>query len=239
MKAVLETSGYCPVCAAESRFVARHEWLRDHFLCTRCKSIPRQRALMRVIETFFPGWRDLAIHESSPGARGASARLARECRGYVPSWFFPGRAPGSVQDGRRCEDLERLSFPDAAFDLHVTQDVMEHIFHPTLAFRELARTLKPGGAHVFTVPLVRKQEASRRRARMAGGKIQHLVEPPEYHDDPTSKSGALVTFDWGYDICARIFRDSGLFTQIVHLDDLSMGIRAEYIEVLVTQKPRA
>lgn len=42
---------------------------------------------------------------------------------------------------------------------------------------------------------------------------------------------------WGYDICDRIFQVTGLFTQIVYIDALELGIRAEYIEVLVTRKP--
>ena len=71
---------------------------------------------------------------------------------------------------------------------------------------------------------------------MRDGKVVHLVEPPQFHGDPINKDGALVTFDWGYDICQRIFDACGLFTHIVHLDDLSRGIRADYIEVLVTIK---
>ena len=61
--------------------------------------------------------------------------------------------------------------------------------------------------------------------------------PAQYHGSPVSEEGALVTMDWGFDICSRIQRASGLFTYMVHLDDLSHGIRAECIEVLVTVKP--
>ena len=60
---------------------------------------------------------------------------------------------------------------------------------------------------------------------------------PEYHGNLVSDQGALVTRRWGYDICEYIFRSSGLFTQIIHLDALEWGIRAEFIEVLVTMKP--
>jgi len=42
--------------------------------------------------------------------------------------------------------------------------------------------------------------------------------------------------DWGYDIADYIFRTSGLFSTIVMIDDVSAGIRAEYIEVLVSRK---
>lgn len=139
-------------------------------------------------------------------------------------------------EGYRCEDLEGLSFPDESIDLHVTQDVIEHLFDPYRAFQEIARTLRPGGAHVFTVPLVNKLRPSRRRARLDdAGNVIHLA-PPVYHGNPIDEAGSLVTIDWGFDICSHIFRSCGLFTHVVYIDDLSRGIRAEYIEVLITFK---
>ena len=54
--------------------------------------------------------------------------------------------------GFRNEDLEALTFPDASFDLTVTLDVMEHVNQPDVVLREVARTLRPGGAYLFTVP---------------------------------------------------------------------------------------
>jgi SAM-dependent methyltransferase len=192
---------------------------------------------MVTIERYFPEWRSLTIHESSPANRGASRRLARECPRYVPSHFFPGIEPGNRVEEVRCENLEALTFPDDSVDLHVTQDVLEHVYHPSKVFREIARTLKPGGAHIFTTPLVNKDKPSRLRARIGeDGQVFHL-EPPVYHGNPISDKGSLVTVDWGYDICQAIFESCGLFTHLVYIDDLSMGIRAEYIEVLVTRKP--
>ena len=64
-------------------------------------------------------------------------------------------------NGIRCENLEHLSFGDESFDLHLTRDVFEHLFDPATAFREIARTLRPGLAHLFTTPLVGKNEATR------------------------------------------------------------------------------
>jgi len=192
---------------------------------------------MCTLEMFFPNWKEKIIHESSPINRGASVRLARECPRYIPSQLFVDTPLGQEKIGVRCENLERLTFQDESIDLHITQDVMEHVFNPASVFREIARTLKPGGAHVFTVPLVNKHRPSQTRA-IAGaeGKLTHLL-PPVYHGNPVSSNGALVTVDWGFDICRHIFEASGLYTHIVHIDDLSHGIRAEYIEVLVTFKP--
>ena len=64
------------------------------------------------------------------------------------------------------------------------------------------------------------------------------MEPPQYHGNPISEQGSLVTVDWGFDIARHIFEASGLFTHLIYIDDLSKGIRAEYIEVLTTLKPK-
>jgi SAM-dependent methyltransferase len=237
-KPILQASGHCPTCDREVKFVAHNNWLRDHFVCTHCGSIPRERALMVVIDSFFPAWREAVIHESSPGQGGASLRLSKECSQYIASQFFPGQRPGTMVGNMRCENLESLSFTDESVDLHITQDVLEHVFHPSRAFKEIARTLKPGGMHIFTVPLVTKGKSSELRACIESNQIVYL-KPEQYHGSPVGDGRALVTVDWGFDICQHIFESSGLCTHLVHIDDLSKGIRAEYIEVLVTVKPLA
>src|SRR5271168_4344709 len=143
--------GRCPICGTRTVFVKTGPWLREQLLCNRCKSIPRWRALIHVLETRFATWREQRIHESSPGGP-ASTKLARECHHYTPSHFFPDVAPGGFKNGVRCENLEEQTFADASFDLVVTSDVFEHVLDPARGFSEIARTLRPGGAHVFTVP---------------------------------------------------------------------------------------
>jgi SAM-dependent methyltransferase len=192
---------------------------------------------MAAIQTYCPEWKNLTVHESSPVDRGVSARLKRECKNYIATQFFPDRPPGQCFQGTRCENLEALTFAGESIDLHVTQDVLEHVFHPAWAFREIARTLRPGGAHICTVPLVNKGRPSELRATVgADGRIVHH-QPPVYHGNPVSAEGSLVTVDWGFDICRHIFDACGLFTQLLYIDDVSRGIRAELIEVLVTLKP--
>src|SRR5438552_9789437 len=168
---------------------------------------------MWTIERFFPSWKTAIIHESSPVNRGASVRLARECPHYIGSQFYPAAPLGTTVNGFRCENLEALTFQDESIDLHVTQDVFEHIFDPEAAFREIARTLRPGGAHIFTVPLVEKERQTQRCAALVNGQIVHFREP-EYHCNPVSAEGSLVTMRWGYDICHAIAKTTGLFTQI-------------------------
>ncbi len=157
---VFENLGYCYGCDSPVKFVARGDWWRDQYICEACGSIPRERALMFCIDRFFPSWRDLVIHESSPVDRGASRRLRQEAQHYAATQFVPGAIGGSIVGGVRCEDLEALTFPDDSIDLHITQDVFEHLLDPAAAFREIARTLRPGGGHVFTTPLVNKEKPS-------------------------------------------------------------------------------
>ena len=46
-------NGYCVICEKETTFIEHNDWLRDHYLCSTCHSIPRQRALIHVLNTFF------------------------------------------------------------------------------------------------------------------------------------------------------------------------------------------
>lgn len=233
----LENDGYCLSCNKNTTFVAENEWLRDFYFCTRCGSIPRERAVMYCIEKFFPDWRKKIIHESSPVARGTSLRLKKEAPNYFATQYFPGIESGKIYKGFRNENLEDLSFEDQSIDLHITQDVFEHIFDYKEAWREIARTLKPGGAHIFTTPLVNRNFPSEVCARIKpDGLVEHLIEPPEYHGNPVSKEGSLVTVRWGYDISKIIYEACHLFTEMVFIDSLDLGIRAEFIEVLITRK---
>jgi SAM-dependent methyltransferase len=138
--------------------------------------------------------------------------------------------------GWRNEDLENLTFPDESFDLMVTQDVMEHIFNPGKAFYEIARTLKKGGAHIFTVPIVNKEQPSKLNAKKDENGNVIILGYPDYHGNPVDNQGSLVTMYWGYDICDYILKHSGLYTTIVYIDNLLLGIRAELIEVLISRK---
>jgi len=232
-------SGWCPICEAPARFYALGDWYRDQLRCDGCGSIPRERALMAVIAEHFPKWRELKIHESSPGKRGVSRKLQAECPGYVASQYDTSLPAGARHpDGYLCENLESQTFLDHAFDLVVTQDVFEHVFRPDLAIREIGRTLKPGGAYVMTAPLVNKAHASRRRASLDHGEVVHHEEP-QFHGNPIDPNGSLVTVDWGYDIAEFLTQHSGMPTTLFSFDDLSRGLRAEYLEVIVSWKRQA
>lgn len=238
-KLIYEGNGVCPICEAEVTFSAENTWFRDYLLCSGCGSIPRERALMRVISDCFPNYRELIIHESSPVNRGTSEKLRHECPGYSASHFFKHTQLGQKDDrtGYRCESLESLTFADNSFDLFITQDVMEHIFNPDLAFQEVCRVLKPGGAHIFTVPIVNKQKKTEVRASQDEHGEIVLFKPAEYHGNPVDLDGSLVTMQWGYDIVSYITDVSGMVSTILTIDNLSQGIRAELIDVVISWCP--
>lgn len=193
---------------------------------------------MKTVKTYFPNYRDLKIHESSPVERGASIKLKSECNNYSASHCYRNLPLGESHPvhGYRNEDLENLTFADEEFDLFITQDVMEHIFKPEKAFSEIARVLKPGGAHIFTVPLINKGEKSERWASRGDDGEPLFHHEPEYHGNPVDKDGSLVTIHWGYDIAGFIMQASGMYSTIFIIDNIELGIRAEYIEVIVSRK---
>ena len=234
---MFEHPGRCVICEADVTFTAQYSWFRDHLKCPRCGSIPRERALMHVVETFYPRWRDLRIHEMAPGGGGASRKL-RAAAGYEASHYYPSLAPGERSPtGCVNQDAEKLTCADGAFDLVVTQDVFEHIFDIDRAFDEIRRTLRPGGAHIFTTPLVRKAQPTECRAsRDAGGAVRHHAEP-EYHGNPVDPQGSLVTWHFGYDLAARILERTRMPTVILQYDRLDLGLRAAHLDVLLSLKP--
>ncbi|HEY0008668.1 MAG TPA: class I SAM-dependent methyltransferase [Tepidisphaeraceae bacterium] len=228
--------GWCPICDKRTLFYKEGEWLRDHYKCTRCGSIPRFRAIIELLNTHFPEWRKMRIHESSPGG-ASSDKIARESgNNLVQSQWFADVPRGEMRDGFRSEDLEQLTFADATFDLVITQDVFEHVIDPAKAFAEIARTLKPGGAHIFTVPWYYWKPTLVRASRNETGEVVHH-EKPDYHGNPIDPDGSLVTREWGTDLVDFIYRSSNLTTTVIKIIDRSKGIDAKFIEVFISRKP--
>ena len=226
--------GYCPICERQVFFEIEGPYLRNQYKCVNCQSIPRWRALMWVVAECFPKWRELRIHESSPGGP-LSDKLVRECPKYLPSHFFPDTPRGQISRGFRCEDLTAQTFENESFDLVITSDVFEHLPDVSLAVREIMRTLKPGGAHIFTVPWFRSKKTLV-RALVKDGVLQHL-EKPDYHGNPIDESGSLVFTEWGVDL-PFLLQDWGKFPVTIHtIRDRSLGIDGEFREVFVQQKP--
>jgi SAM-dependent methyltransferase len=143
-------------------------------------------------------------------------------RAFGSEYLGDAVAFGSSKDGVRNEDVTRLTFPDASFDVALSCDVLEHVPAYEQAFRELRRILRPGGFLLATVPFRRDCEEHLIRARLSpSGAVEHL-EAPEYHGDPVQpERGVLCYQHFGWrlldDLREAGFRDaSALLTWSYH-----------------------
>lgn len=225
--------GVCPVCERKTYFIKKGDWLRDEYICILCNSIPRHRAIIRVIEMMFPDYRNMRLFESSP-CGAASDKLKKNCSHYLSGFYYEDIPPGEFKSGHRCENLERLTFDDNTFDLVVTQDVLEHVLNPELAFKEISRVLRPDGAHVFTVPYYYWQKTFI-RARKTHHGMEYLA-PKIYHGNPIDENGSLVVTEWGEELAEYIYEHSGMATTAYNLRSCNMGLEAEFLEVFVSRK---
>lgn len=231
--AVAENAGYCACCRSQTWFRELDPWLRDHYICTACGSIPRQRHVQTVLEEFVPGWTSLEIHESSP----SNDFIGRWCTRYSSSQYLPHVPFGQIADGMRSENIEALTFADESIDVFVTQDVLEHVFDPERAVQEIHRVLRPGGVHIFTTPKHRTIGPSVRRASLsASGAIEHLL-PETYHGNPVGDNKALVTWDFGDDFDDLLSLWSGTSVYGVHRIDRARGLDGQFLEVWIIRKP--
>lgn len=88
---------------------------------------------------------------------------------------------GETVDGVRNEDICGLTYDAASFDLVLSSDTLEHVPDFRAALRETRRILRPGGRHVFTVPVISsKPTTTPRIATGEQGELQHLL-PPLFH----------------------------------------------------------
>lgn len=233
----------CPICEEAAVFTSPDDYwsCRVDLTSPGCPlghCIPRQRALAEVLFSLFPRDRvkQMAVHESSPVPVGVSLWLRRNCGGYVMSGYFPGHPFGGVVAGLRNEDLERQTFGDAAFDLVIHLDVMEHLFDPFAALREIERTLKPGGFCLFTAPTYPDRPVSQQVAFREEGAVR-VVGEPEYHGNPQSKDGALVTWRYGYDLPLLIARQTGFDVEVRRWHSRSRAIMGPMTEVYILRRP--
>ncbi|QGZ96554.1 class I SAM-dependent methyltransferase [Terricaulis silvestris] len=186
-----------------------------------------------LLNELHPGWRTLRIHESSPEFRGVSRKLAQECANYVPTQYRPDAPLGAVIEGYRNENLEKQTFEDGAFDLVVSLDVMEHINDPEACFREIWRTLKPGGAYIFTAPTYKEGVRTERAARLLENGELELYREPEYHGNPINPQGSIVTFRYGYDFPELIAGWAAFEVRVVRFSDRHHAIIGEFTETYV------
>jgi len=151
---------------------------------------------------------------------------------YVASGYFPDKPFGTVVDGLRNEDLEHQTFPDASFDIVFHLDILEHLFDPFRALNEIYRTLKPNGLCLFTAPTEWDRFESVQVAFKEEGTVR-IVGEPEYHGNPQSSAGALVTWRYGYDLPFRIRRNTEFDTEVRRFQSKGKAVMGYMNEVYI------
>lgn len=144
--------------------------------------------------------------------------LKRRVGTLTCSEYFDDVEPGQWRDGVQCQDFERLTFPDASFDLCTSTKVFEHVPDDVRGFGEIRGVLKPQGRFIFTVPLS-DNAATTTRAERIGGELRHLL-PPEYHGDSIRGQGRILVYrDYRRDIVDRLRLGGFAGARIVDADD--------------------
>ena len=151
------------------------------------------------------------------------AYLSAHPNHYYSEWF-DGIEPGEVHDSVRCEDLQRLSYPDGYFDIILTSETIEHVPDPDNAWHEIHRALKVGGYHIFTIPVIPSRKESVTRAKILDSKREDYLEPA-YHGVWGDESMFVYT-DFGMGVVEKL--DAiGLKTQIFYQnpeDELDVAV---------------
>jgi SAM-dependent methyltransferase len=191
----------CPLCGPS--LLVR---LADHehaIRCLRCRAGAVHLSLGQAVRQVRPSLRGQRVLELS--SRGPWVRfLQRSGALLTRSEFFDGLAPGQMRDGVHCEDVQRLSFAAARFDLVTHTEVFEHVEDDAAGFRELRRVLAADGLTAFTVPLDPGAATRERVRRGPDGALQYLL-PPEYHGDRLRGPARVLSWrDYGGDIVQRL-----------------------------------
>ncbi len=205
--------GYCTVCGEHQLFLSYEPkdfpCKRNGFVCENCGAVGRNRHIAHTIVDVFRDRVDCSsLMEFAPKFDGdiwigcvkeAVSRGLGDNPNVVRSEYIDGLASGESRNGVLCQDMQATTFADNQFDLIISEDVIEHVPNPAQAFREIRRILKPGGKHIFTIPIDWGTSRSYARAIVNDGVIHH-IHPPEVHGDPFRPDGVLAFYTFGLDV---------------------------------------
>lgn len=211
---------------------------RENYLCTLCSSNFRKRAVAQTVLDLLKindvdelaitlhGNPNISMYETACHEIFVSDSI-NKCSNYIVSEYFDGEPAGAVVNGVRNENLESLTFADNTFDVVITSDVLEHVADLGAALQEIRRVLKPGGYHVFSVPVDVAMPKMRDRAILTDCGVKHLCAPV-YHGD-TIRGGGILTFrDFGADIVDVMSRDGFICKENIFLSPLRQKCHTYY-----------
>jgi len=121
--------------------------------CLRRAASAITMSLVSVLEKEVGALGDLRVCELS-SRRPLVSRLRRRAGRFTCSEYFDGVPLGEVVNGVQCQDVQRLTYASASFDVCTPAEVFEHVPDDSRGFAELHRVLRPTGRLVFSVPIV-------------------------------------------------------------------------------------
>lgn len=233
-------SGFCNVCRRRTLFVcdvAADRWIRR---CCYCRSTPKYRAIVQVIEsetkkTISEFIKDRKIYElstTSPIFRKLHGHRNYEASGYFSDLPFGEKVTAHYWN----QDLQRLTFQSKSFDVVISSETMEHVRKPWQAFAEVCRVLKPGGFYVFTVPF-RRNRTTQARVETSGP-VDVFLLPKVYHQDPYRPQDSLLYTDFGVDL-PDLLRPFGFETELLPVLNMRCDIHDDLrpVTIFIARKP--
>jgi hypothetical protein len=238
---------FCLVCGRLTIMALWGDNFRETGFCVFCKSMNRHRQIAYAICGVLQerGYKnmtslsklsrsaDLSIYNTE--SSGAVHNHLMTIPGYLSSEYFgPNHSPGEIVDNIRHEDIAELSFEDNKFDFVLSSDVLEHVPEPYKAHAEIYRVLKPGGAHIFTVPFHQTDYIDDVLA-VPGADGPVLLKPPIYHHDPIRPEGILVYTIFSIEMLSKL-NELGFLTSMYRIYRPKFGILGANALVFVAYK---
>ena len=201
----------CTVCGHAGYLRREGLSVRETFQCGICKASLRYREQARLILNHFSRegserladlaaeseFQNLKIYE--PGLIGPFRKFFQKLPHYHTSYFWDDVEPGESREGVQCQDLMNLTYEDDSFDLVLSSDIFEHVRKPFVGFKEINRVLKPGGFHIFSIPLQCPMRPTTVYRVDTSGPEDVFVLPEHYHSAPMGGK-SLVYTDFGEDM---------------------------------------
>lgn len=232
-------SGVCNICCKTVEFDFRKN-LRDSGICRNCLSMNRDRQIAYIVKKVLqiePTTSICAEHYENIrvlqiGHMNKFGDIFSESQ-IVKTIFNTESDSGSFIGGIRCEDITRLTFSNKSFDFILTSDILEHVNRYESALSEIARVLKPGGAHIFCVPFDAHNHLN---ARYCFGypNNESIWPNKQYHFDDDGTPIPLYQI-FGYELfidCAK----HGLETEAHFINAPAHGIIGSNALVFVSRK---
>jgi SAM-dependent methyltransferase len=140
---------------------------REGHFCRTCHLSKRVRMLLWSLKNLLPALRGLHILHLNQ-----TNNLSQILDGagiLIETAYSPRQELGSEINGLSNQDMAHLTFESNYFDLVIHSETLEHLHDYELALSEANRVLKPGGYHLYSVPLLHGRQTRRRIGRDSEG----------------------------------------------------------------------